>query len=538
MRPALAILAALMVLLAGCTVGTDPGTTAESPTDTPAMDDTPDTSDPADEADGGGDTENGRSDYGDDSGETNSTDDSDTGSETGNQSGEMVAQLADPETDRLGWEAGLWYNETIGVDNSDGMNATERELAVARAMARVEHVRGTEFPGNETIPIDVQSREEFREEGFGQDNYSEAYRTFDNVKFESLFFVGEDEDSLQVQEDNRGESVQGYYSPTNDSIVLISEGDLPQFDGEETLAQEVAHALQDQVYDTASLQRNATTRDGYAGLLGIIEGDGNLIDELYVEECAANWSCIPAPNTSDGGPGPGEGFHYGIYFMEYLPYSDGPGFVQHYYDRGGWDRVDEIYDAPPASGEQVVFPEKYGSDPPADVAIGDRSAAGWEQVVTEDGQSYDRLGMGSMAAMFMYPAYEEAYNGSFVVSPVAFLNTDAQGNVDSSDPVDYGFPAVTGWEGDRFEAYQNDAGETGYVWRIQWNSAANATQFAGTYRDLLSYWGADSVGDGRYEIADDSPFTDAIDLAVDGDTVTIVNAPTTDQLDDVHETDA
>ncbi|MDX1748601.1 MAG: hypothetical protein R3324_21930, partial [Halobacteriales archaeon] len=31
----------------------------------------------------------------------------------------------DPETDRLGWENGYWYNESITVDQSDGLSDEE-----------------------------------------------------------------------------------------------------------------------------------------------------------------------------------------------------------------------------------------------------------------------------------------------------------------------------------------------------------------------------------------------------------------------------
>ncbi|MFC7135716.1 hypothetical protein ACFQRB_02125 [Halobaculum litoreum] len=67
----------------------------------------------------------------------------------------------DPPSDRLGWEAGYWYNESIDVNQSDGLDAAEREAFVARTMARVERVRGLEF--RESVPVEVISRAEYRE---------------------------------------------------------------------------------------------------------------------------------------------------------------------------------------------------------------------------------------------------------------------------------------------------------------------------------------------------------------------------------------
>ena len=539
MRPAIGLGVALLVVLAGCSVPLADGPTTDTATESPTT--TPMT--PVEQSEGTG-TDGGEQSSGDSEESTDGTDDEQsTGDTDGEQStgnaSEMVETLADPAEDRLGWEAGLWYNETIDVDNSDGMNETERTLAVARAMARVEHVRQLEFPGNDTIPISVISRAEFQERGFGNTSYSDAYRTFDNVKFEALFFVGEDTDSLAEQESNQGASVLGYYSPSNDSIVLISEGDLPTFDGEETLAQEVAHALQDQLFDIAELRRSVETRDGFNGQNGVIEGDGNLIDELYVQECESNWSCIPAPNGSSSSSDIGSDFNWGIYFMEFLPYSDGPGFIEYYYDRGGWDRIDEMYQDPPQSSEQVIFPAKYESDPPENVTLADETAGTWERVRPEpqrpDGVQphYDTLGMASLSSMFMATNYDD-YNSSALVSPFEFLNFDDSGNVDSSDPINYTLTWTDGWEGDRLQIYQNDAGENGYVWRLEWENATDAQQFARNYQQLVSHWGGSQVSEGRWVVTDSSPYADAFDVTVEGETVTIVNAPTVDQLSDVY----
>lgn len=515
MRPAIGLGIAVLVVLAGCSLPSG-DTTTTAPEVTTSTETTP--------------AETTTSDDG-----TATDDDTPTTTDTPS---EMVDSPPDPESDRLGWEAGLWYNETISVDNSDGMNKTERTLAVARSMARVEHVRQLEFPGNETIPIDVISRTEFRNQSIGTTEYTDTYRLFDDVKFEALLFVGENNDSIDVQEANRGSSVLGYYSPANKSIVLISEGDLPTFDGEETLAQEVAHALQDARFNISEMRQTVRTRDSYNGQNGVIEGDGNLIDELYVEECETNWDCIPAPEDGSG-PSLGSDFNFGIYFMEFLPYSDGPGFIRYYYNRGGWDRIDEMYASPPQSAEQVIFPSKYETDPPTEVSLSDRTAGGWERIRPEPQRpggvqpDYDTLGQSALSAMFMRTAYTD-YGSSPVVSQFEFLNIGEDG-VNMSDPLNYGLDYTNGWEGDRIHIYHNEAtGEDGYVWKLRWENATEAGEFVSGYEQLLAYWGGEQVSDGRYVVESGSPFADAFAVTVEGDTVTIVNAPTIDQLGDVY----
>jgi len=349
-----------------------------------------------------------------------------------------------------------------------------------------------------------------------------------------MFFVGEDQDSLAQQEENSGSSVLGFYSPSNKSIVLISDTGKPQIDGEETLAQEVAHALQDQKFNLTDLQQADGTRDAHLGSLGIIEGDGNLIDARYAERCEGAWDCVPSPGGQSSPQVP-DGFNYGIYFMEFVPYSDGPNFIEHYEEQGGLERINEIYENPPASSEQVIFPEKYGSDEPVEVDLTDRTGDGWERVRPEPQRpgttrpDYDTLGMGSLSAMFMRTAFDD-YKDSAVVSQFDFIT----GN--SSDPIDYAFDFTTGWEGDRIHIYENpETNETGYVWKLVWESPEDAQQFTDAYGDLLSYWDGEAVSDSRWVIPEQSPFTGALSVTTDGDTVTLVHAPTTEDLGDVYE---
>ncbi|MFC7190435.1 hypothetical protein ACFQL7_11610 [Halocatena marina] len=61
------------------------------------------------------------------------------------ESNAMQSAPPDPNTDTLGWESGYWYNESITVDQSDGLSESELDAFLARSMARVEHIRRLEF---------------------------------------------------------------------------------------------------------------------------------------------------------------------------------------------------------------------------------------------------------------------------------------------------------------------------------------------------------------------------------------------------------
>lgn len=466
-----------------------------------------------------------------------------TGSET------ATGDLADPASDRLGWENGRWYNESLSVDNSDGLNASERGAVINRTMARIEVVRQLEYEN--PIPVDVISRETYRSQA-GSGEVPPPFRAFDNAKFEAMFFVGEDTDSLEVQDRNRGSSVLGYYAPSNDSIVVVSESATPQLEAG-TLAHELTHALQDQHFDLTD--DPARTRDAYNARNGLIEGAANVVQRRYEQRFEDGWATdgIGGSNGSESGGsgenGSGSQLHYGIYFLEFFPYSDGPGFVTSLYEQGGWEAVNAAHEDFPASAEQVIYPRLYGQEPPANVTVRDQSSRAWERVRPQsprpgqDQPPYAVLGQSALSSMFAYTLFDVrsgmSYNQSAVVRPGQVINRGGEGQgANSSDPLNYDLPATQGWDGDKMYVYRNSEDETGYVWKLAWDSPAEAEQFATRYEDLLSHWGGDEVSESgatsTWVVEEASPFTDAIRVQIEGDRVTITNAPTVEDLGDVH----
>jgi len=437
-----------------------------------------------------------------------------------------------PETDRLGWENGCWYNESIAVDRSDGLNDTELDAVVARAMARVEQVRELEF--ERTVPVDVISREQFRA--------NTSYNTttngslHQNVKWEAMLMVGESTDAISVQESNTGSTVGGYYSPTEERIVVVSENTTSPKMNEITLSQELFHALQDQRYNISAFDQY--TRELHNARDGIIEGDGNLVDRLYGERCAAEWDCL-MPQAQPGGGASPSSIHYGMYFVSYQPYSDGPKFVDQIYRAEGWEGVNAVYENPPASTEQTIHPDAYGEDEPTNVSFTDTSDAAWSVPHIENGTvDYAQFGEAGLATMLFYPTYASGGAESPVVGVRSFFNYTADGSLSSYDPLNYSTRYTDGWDGDRLYPYVTDdsaeTNETGYVWKTVWDSESDATDFVEGYGLLLDYYGAEPVGDGAntYRIAD-GPYADAFYVNHTGSTVTLVNAPSVEQLSEV-----
>jgi hypothetical protein len=429
---------------------------------------------------------------------------------------------ADPETDPLGWENGYWYDDPVAVNATDGLNASEREAVVARAMARVEKIRRLEF--NRTVNVSVVRRGNYSPDGGPTDP---GLRTFDNAKFEAAFLVGEDEDSIDTQQSSRNRTTGGYYDTGSGEIVLVSDSETPTLRGEEVLAHELTHALQDQYFNLSV--RDARFRDGYAARLGLIEGDASVVQAEYRRQCGEAWSCLDGPDGAGAGAG-AELEEYGIYLLEYFPYSDGATFVSALRAGENWSRVNDAYDAVPVTAQEIIDPSAYGRIEVRTVELADRTAGGWERVRPEGRPDYGRLGRSGLGAMFARTVYDDT-NRTRLVSPLTLLNYDETGGINRTDPLNYDLEMTRGWAGDRLHVYQR-GDDLAYVWRLAWESPAAADRFADAYRRLLAYWGGQRVAEEVWVI-DEGPFADAFRVRVDGDTVTVTNAPTRAELDEV-----
>jgi len=434
-----------------------------------------------------------------------------------------VAPASPTPADRPGYENGYAYDDPIDIDSTDGLTAEEREKVVARAMARVERIRGIEFQLD--VPVRVITREEYRQQvtGGGDDGPG-GEETYQQVKHEALFLVGGNEDAIRREQENNAAAVQGYYDVGDDEIVIVADGETPVID-EVTLAQELFHAYQFRHLVPDRLPRGATD-DTIVAWRAVIEGDANLVDRIYERRCRTEWNCLrERPSDRSTGDDDGPGIHRGIYLLQYFPYAEGEGYVRTLRAEGGWERVNELYEDMPTSTEQVI---DGSGDPPTRVTVPDRSTDDWERVERSFGRRSGTVGQYGIAAMFGYTVVDEDRDP--VVERSAFLNTDGP---NGSAVLNYGVDPASGWAGDRLYPYRNERGETAYVWQIEWDTEAEAREFVTAYERILEDSGARRLDGSRYAIAS-GPFADAYSVRRSGRTVTIVNAPSAETLQEVH----
>jgi hypothetical protein len=399
---------------------------------------------------------------------------------------------ADPTEDRLGWEEGHWYNDSVAVDASDGLNESELDAVTARAMARLERIRGLEF--EERVPVEVISRAEYREENAFTTN--ETQSKWNNQVWEGLLLVGEQRNITEVFQQTYGSAVLGYYSAEEDRIVVVSDSDEATVDVG-TLVHELAHALQDQHFD---IEESPPTQDEQLARNSVVEGEASLLERRYLQQCGKQWDCVQSTPAGGGG----SAIDRGVLTVISYPYIAGPTFVETIEQQGGWAAVSALHDPYPDSTEQVSSPSLYPDDRPSGVDVADHSTAEWDRF--DHDPAGDTLGQASMQVMLEQ-------------------NDAASGR--------YASAATDGWAGDELVPYRNGQ-RYGYVWVSEWDSSEDAREFRAAYLDALDAQGAIERPNGVYVVTEDSPFGDAFHVTRTGDRVRIVNAPTVDALGEVH----
>jgi hypothetical protein len=436
-----------------------------------------------------------------------------------------VAQPDSPSEEHLGYYDGYWYNDTFDINTDSGLTAAEAEAVFSRAMARIQMLRGLRFESD--VGIEVISRETFREEFddlWGEP--TENIRTLDNAQHEALFLVGPDEDIVDVRKRNRGGTVLGFYQPSTERIVIVSGNDPATLENELTLAHELLHALQDQQF---GLVLNSPTLDSANARNGLIEGDARVVEREYERNCeTGEWQCVDAQTASGSSLPPN--FHWGVYFVGYFPYAEGPSFIQYHRDAGGWEAVNTVYDDYPATSAEIIRPETYGTDAYGDATVHDRTAGGWERVRIQNGSDAATVGRAGLASMFAYTAYAGDPPG--VIGRNEFRTAD----VDASQPYAYNVSYTEGWYADRLHAYKRGE-QTAYVWNVTFNDADNATAFLDGYERVAAHWEGTQYADtddGSVWTFDERRFDGAVRIDRDGNAVTVVKAPSTRALGSVY----
>ena len=252
-----------------------------------------------------------------------------------------------------------------------------------------------------------------------------------------------------------GDGLGGFYIPGARELYVIGE----QFNGIEkfVFSHEFNHALSDQHFDFNGLGVMPVC-EGDAqrcqAIRALIEGDSTLLMSQWLEQYAGPQEVIDILNYSPPASVLPEEFPPPYAVREAaFPYSAGLTFVEYLYDRGSWAEVNQAYETPPQSTEQILHPEKYTDrELPIEVIdapLGEVLGGEWrllDQNSLGEFRTYLLLGYGADVAAQLPDAAAE--------------------------------DAAAGWGGDGYQSYYNDAtDQTVLAVHWVWDTKKESDQF-------------------------------------------------------------
>jgi hypothetical protein len=367
---------------------------------------------------------------------------------------------------------------------SPASSASSDDLALFEEIeAAVESNRG--LPAAEVGPPEIIGREELAAEleAILAEEYPEDEQRRDEIALRALGLLTEDQDIAELQLRLLSDQVLGFYDDVDERMVVVSDAGI-NAESKITYAHEYTHALQDAAFDLTELQQAVSAEDDQSlALVGLIEGDAVLSmlswavnGGLTSEELVALTE-IDVPDTS--------GIPSWMVAQLEFPYTT--GFEWATQVTGGnplspdWEVLDEAFADPPESSEQLMHIEKWEArEAPIELEAPDLAASlgsGWEEADTTT------LG--------------EAMIGD----TLTHLGVDAT----EADA------AAAGWGGDRITVATGPDDAFALVWRLAWDSRADADEFVAAYRS----------------VQDDLPFAADVRTLEDGE-VLVVHASSGD----------
>ena len=258
-----------------------------------------------------------------------------------------------------------------------GASLSARQEATVEALkAQVSAIRGLSW--TRPLRIEVVSGDELarrvREHTREEQEEDRARLAGDEATMKLLGLIPDDIDYAKTLDDLFAGGVLGFYDDETKELVVGGDPDEDlDVATRSVMVHELTHALTDQHFDygppTKALD-DANRTEELAGYLALLEGDAELVAELWAERHLSPRDQVEAFFGQAAGD-PLAVLRAPDYLVDALqfPYEDGLDFVRSRYDAGGFAAVDAAYRRPPTSTEHVLHPELYdagqGSSPPA-----------------------------------------------------------------------------------------------------------------------------------------------------------------------------
>ncbi len=183
----------------------------------------------------------------------------------------------------------------------------------------------------------------------------------EELAMKRLGLLPPDADYLKLVIDLLTDQIAGFYDPWEQELYIA---DWMTMGGDEVMAHEIDHALQDQHFQLRSwMAAEKKNADATLARQALVEGDGLAVMIEFSSPVPVPWGQDGFVETMTGCMtlGAASLAHVPLAIREALvfPYSYGLRFVAEVRKTRPWKAVDEMYRRPPLSSEHILHPSTY-----------------------------------------------------------------------------------------------------------------------------------------------------------------------------------
>jgi len=249
-------------------------------------------------------------------------------------------------------------------------------------MVEAEQVRGIPFIATPTVVILDETEFSQRVSELVAEDLDEEELATDGALFAMLGMLDPGTDLYQLLIDLYTEQVAGFYDGDTEEMVVPAAPDGFTALQRITVLHELVHALTDQHFDfndEFELLIDEGNGDDASAFQALIEGDATRSQFVYMEGMSPIEAVQAATEALSYDSSVLDSVPRWIQSDLTFPYDQGLVFVEAVSSTGGLAAVDDAYQNPPQTTEQILDPVRYArNEPPRDLAPLTVEIDGWD----------------------------------------------------------------------------------------------------------------------------------------------------------------
>jgi hypothetical protein len=255
---------------------------------------------------------------------------------------------------------------SAGATSPGATAPAEWDPRIESIAEQVEELRDLEFEHPVRVRFLADEAFERRQRSdrskLSEDEDEEVRRT--QAQLRALGLIGAEVDLFEASNDIRSSGVLAYYDPTREEIVVKGKGAL-DVATRVVVAHELTHALQDQEFDLARIDRVGERNDASLATRALIEGDASRVEDLYRAQLSSDEQESARDQTRDQiddiqAEADEQQIPEMLSAIFQAPYAFGPSMVEVGASLDGG--VDELFRKPPTNESAFLTPSTLASE--------------------------------------------------------------------------------------------------------------------------------------------------------------------------------